>query len=251
MAAFLDQLGALCLLAAMVVAVWAGPQLLRRRLRQAILPMVPRDRWSAADRADRAAIERAREEEGGGLISQAQRELDRLTANVLSIKQQIIACDRQIEQVQAQATASTEQMRHALAAGDTREARRLVADVEVLEDRAKGVDRDRAELRVLYETARHEMLGYEAQIEDGMRRAALAQARLDTAHNSIRARRLADGSFKETAIARIERAEREAELAEAAAEALTLGDPDPLSRDFARLREQVDLERAGRLLAAP
>ncbi|WP_265564275.1 hypothetical protein [Sphingomicrobium arenosum] len=226
---------------------WMGFGQLLAKARRRVLPMVVREQWTDAEyRAWSKRIDSADAMAGShGLAWQAQQELKRLTDNAARLGANITSWRAIERDLVRQASEMEADAANALAAGEEERARGLVTERRSLDRRHDALREDIAKGEETLSALCREIEALEGRIGDDFRREVLAQARIASARDTIRARQLVHGTLAEAAMAKAEARERAARLAEAQVEALDLGagcDLEALEveRDLDRLRAPRD-----------
>jgi phage shock protein A len=242
-----EAIVALLGVAGILMVLVAGAKELMRRVRRLLLPAIVREKWTADEVEYRSKRERERDQrDSGSLLWQMHLELERLTTNAASMITNRKTWHDQLDLLARQAADCTEQARLALACGQEDQARQALGERESLEARRAEIQTDVTRLDAVLAKCRRDMAELENRIADDLRRSTVAESRLTAARDSIRARQLVYGTLTEAAMARAERTEQEADLAEGAADALALGRGSYLDREFAKLEQDAALEEARR-----
>ncbi len=227
--------GAACLM-------WLGYWQLVAKARRRLMPMIARECWTDAEYAEYAArLDAKTLAPSGDLAWQAHCELQRLTDGAARLATNLNGWRAQARQMDDDLERKQEQAALALAEQKQDQARALIGERRLLQERrdrlAEDIDRSETTLAGY----QREITALEGRLGDDFRQAALADARIAGARDTIRARQLMHGTLAEAAMARREQRERAAGLAEAEVEALDMTERSALERDLERLEVDAEL----------
>ena len=211
------------------------------RMRKALMPIVPREQWTDAEYREYVRKTEERDQAGGGGLNwQAHCELQRMSERAADLATTLVSWRSQVAGLEADAARLQERAATALSAGDEPRARQLVADRRTVLARRDTLDEDIERGEATLDGYRREIAALESRLGEDFRRESIARARIDGARDTIRARQLMYGTLAEAAMARTERREREADLAEAELEALDMQNQPP---SLAGALEELEIER--------
>jgi len=209
------------------------------------LPAAARDIWTSGERRDFGRkLDTARPADGGVIIEEMTRELERLTAHAADVERNIARWEQERRRIAAAQADWGERAALAVDKGRDELARAAIAQQHKLDARRTRISDDLARLETLLATYYRDIAALEEKASDSIRLAVVAASRLEGAEDSRRARELIHGERTAAAMSDLDAFERAADAAEGEAEALALGGPAPTERDLAALEEADRLDRA-------
>lgn len=241
----MTELGALVLLVfgatLLLSAVVLGP--LKRWVRKTLFPIVVRENWTSREYRDDLRTTRERGESMSGSLNwQAHSELQRMSDAASTLSTSQIDWRTQLAGLEAEASRLEERAAAALGSGDESKAKLLLADRRAVEGRCATLQDDIERSETTLDSYRREISALEDRLGTDFRRNSLAQARIEGARSTIRARQLMHGTLAEVAMAKLEKKEQEATLAEAKVEALDLAATPSLVGELEKLEIERDVE---------
>lgn len=218
-----------------------GP--LGRRVRKVIFRFVARENWTSREYQEDLRKTKDRDEAAFGSLNwQAHCELQRMSDAASALSASLINWRTQLGGLEAEASRLEERAAAALAAEDESKAKLLLADRRAVQGRYATLQEDIERSETTLDSYRREISALEDRLGTDFRRESLAQARIEGARNTIRARQLMYGTLAEAAMANLEKKEREATLAEAKVEALDIAAIPPLVGELEKLELERDLD---------
>lgn len=218
-----------------------GP--VHRWVRKTSLPMVVRENWTSREYQDYLRKTAERDEAMSGSLNwQAHCELQRMSEAASTLSTSLIDWRTQLAGLKAEASRLEERAAAALACNDESKARLLLADRRAVQGRYATLEEDIERSETTLDSYRREISALEDRLGTDFRRESLAQARIEGARNTIRARQLMYGTLAEAAMAKLEKKEQEATLAEAKVAALNLAATSPLVGELDQLELERDLD---------
>ena len=218
-----------------------GP--VHRWVRKTSLPIVVRENWSSREYRDHLRKTQEWDQAMSGSLNwQAHCELQRMSDAASTLSASLIDWRTQLAGLEAEASRLEQRAAAALAADDERNARLLLADRRAVKGRFATLQEDIERSETTLDSYRREISALEDRLGTDFRRDSLAQARIEGARNTIRARQLMYGTLAEAAMAKLEKKEQEATLAEAKVEALDLAATNSLVGDLEKLELERDLD---------
>lgn len=218
-----------------------GP--LRRRVRKLLFPLVVRENWSSREYQDHLRKTREHDEAMNGSLNwQAHCELQRMSDAASTLSTSLIDWRTQLTGLEAEASRLEERAAVALASGDESKAKLLLADRRAVQGRYSTLEEDIERSETTLDSYRREISALEDRLGTDFRRESLAQARIEGARTTIRARQLMYGTLAEAVMAKLEKKEQEATLAEAKVEALEIAATSPLVGELEKLELDRDLD---------
>ena len=218
-----------------------GP--VHRWVRKTSLPMVVREDWSSREYRDHLRKTQEWDQPMSGSLNwQAHCELQRMSDAASTLSASLIDWRTQLAGLEAEASRLEQRAAAALAADDERKARLLLTDRRAVKGRSATLQEDIERSETTLDSYRREISALEDRLGTDLRRESLAQARIEGARNTIRARQLMHGTLAEAAMAKLEKKEQEATLAEAKVEALDLAATSSLVGELEKLELERDLD---------
>ncbi len=212
---------------------------------QPALVHAPSDIWTPAERRGFGRKLAAQSPVStDAVVADMERELARMVRNAAEVEKNAAGWRGDLKRIEA--AQADWQARAGLAVDKGRDqlAKAALAEKAKLQPRADGLRGDIARLEELLAGYRRDIIALEAKLSESIRRQVLAETRLESAEDSVRARELVFGERTAAALSSLEQVERSADLVEGQAEALTLGAPAPgLAEEFAALERQDALDR--------
>lgn len=232
----------ICFSAAMLSLILIfGP--VGRRVRKLVFPLVGRENWSSRDYSDDLRKAQDRDEAMSGSLNwQAHCELQRMSDAASTLSTSLIDWRTQLAGLKAEASRLEERAAAALASRDESRAKLLLTDRRAVQGRYATLQEDIERSETTLDSYRREISALEDRLAADFRRESLAQARVEGARTTIRARQLMHGTLAEAAMAKVAKKEQEANLAEANVEALDLAATTPLVGELDRLELERELD---------
>lgn len=221
-----------------------GPRLVTNQPRAAELVAAPSDIWTPAERqtfgrklAATPAVS------ADAVVQEMQRELTNLVRNASDVDKNLNKWRGELHRIEA--AQGDWQQRAALAVDKGRDAlaRAALEQKAKLEPRASGLRADIGRMEELAAGYVRDINALETKLSESVRRQVLAHTRLEVAEDSVRARELVFGQRTAAAFSNLEQVERNADLAEGHAEAMTLGNNPGLAGEFEALEKQDALDK--------
>ncbi|MEM1051264.1 MAG: hypothetical protein AAGI28_04140 [Pseudomonadota bacterium] len=226
-----------------LMPILLGPNAFNRRVRKSALPIVPREEWTDAEYQEYSRrLNEESKQINGGLTWQAHCELQRMTDRAAQIANSLLQWRDQIRLLDEDAAKLEQQAKTALATGDESKARQFLKDRRALIPWRAALEKDIEVSETTLAGYRREITELESRLSDDMRREAIASARLNGARDTIRARQLMYGTLAEAKMAKLERKEQAADLAEAKVDALNFGKKVTLYDELEELELERDME---------
>ena len=177
------------------------------------------------------------------VVAEMQRELSKLVRNAADVEKNLAKWRGELFRIEAAQGDWQQRAELAVDKGRDALARAALEQKAKLQPRAEGLRADIGRMEELASGYIRDINALETKLSESLRRQVLAEARLECAEDSVRARELVFGERTAAALSDLEQVERAADLAEGQAEALTMGGNPGLAGEFAALEKQDALDR--------
>lgn len=204
-----------------------------------------RDIWTSTERRSFGRkLDSAKPADGGQIIDEMSRELERLKAHAGDVERNVTRWEQELQRIEAAQADWTERATLAVDKGRDLLARAALEQRQKLDSRKAGIAADLSRLEALLATYYKDIATLEQKTSESIRLAVVTASRLEGAEDSRRARELIYGERTAAAMSDLEQVERAADLAEGQAEALALTGPPTIETEFAALQEEAKLDQA-------